>query len=263
MACYNWVGKRLFSPIKQTLIRYSYVCQSRGAPVRAWAALSCWFYSVSRHIHRVCLFHQMNERRSSWNHPTETMRPPQPIGRRDPCTSPLYLPLEYLKERGRAYGRDYGMAKLHEMSLGPCTSRQWVTVKSTKTHRAHRIFMLEINRYYTNKHTQTFKEKKEKGGITAISVAAERVFMSSLNKPGHSGLHSVHGTLGTIEGAQNESEFGKKVNICTQRSLPAGTDTHQGSSRLSKSSNWMNRQAVTLRDMEALLLILAWAVWVR
>lgn len=100
LAIIEWV-KRLFSPIKQALIRYSYVCQSRGAPVRVRAALSCWFFPLSRHIHRgVCLFHQMNERRSSWNHPTETMRPPHPIWRRDPCTCPLCPPLTVAKGEG-------------------------------------------------------------------------------------------------------------------------------------------------------------------
>lgn len=40
----------------------------------------------------------------------------------------------------------------------------------------------------------------------------------------------------------------EKVNIrILHRGLPAGTDTHRGSSKLSKSSNWMNRQAVTLK----------------
>lgn len=77
--------------------------------------------------------------------------------------------------------------------------------------------MLEINRYKHN----ILQQKKEKGGITAISVAAKRVFTSSLNKLGHSGSHSLRGTLRPLRC----TEFGKKVNI-VHRGLSLQALTH-------------------------------------
>lgn len=44
---------------------------------------------------------------SSWNHPAETMRPPHPMGRRDPCSGPLCPPLKLFKVEGGG-GRGYG-----------------------------------------------------------------------------------------------------------------------------------------------------------
>ena len=88
-----------------------------------------------------------------------------------------------------------------------------------------------------NKHIFKAKKEKKKGGITAIRVAANRGFMSSVNKPGHGGSHSLHGTLETIEGHRmslNLEGGKKKVNI-VHRGLSLQALTHiRGASRLSK-----------------------------
>lgn len=61
--------------------------------------------------------------------------------------------------------------------------------------------MQYINRYTNKTHTHVLRQKKEKGGIAAISVAANRVFMS-LNKLGHGGSRSLHGSLGPLRGTE-------------------------------------------------------------
>lgn len=98
------------------------------------------------------------------------------------------------------------------------------------------------------------KERKKREESQQIGIAADEVvgvgvgaFVSSSGKRRYMAeIAQFARHFGTIEGhrmSQNlEEERKKKIKVkkgkhCTQRSLPAGTDTHQGSSRLSKSSN--------------------------
>lgn len=101
------------------------------------------------------------------------------------------------------------------------------------------------------------ERRKIKIKSTAITKPASLCL--SGGTPRHKGLQGLCSTMEPFKGW----EFGekKKVEIgywCAPPPSLKHWQTSGGVLGSPKSSNWMNRQAVTLGDMEALLLMLAW-----
>lgn len=145
MARRNWVGKRLFSPIKQALIRYSYVCQSgRGGdgggcllwePGRRYRADSALRDTPRRVFIPANEWEKRLLEAPSWDNEG---RPTRDVD----VTPALVLKLAPPEGGGRrGCERDYGMAKLHEMSLGAGRAMH----KQTMSHHKNKKENKHIN----------------------------------------------------------------------------------------------------------------------
>lgn len=110
------------------------------------------------------LFHRkMNERRSSWNHPTETMRPPRPIGRRDPCTCPLCPPPALLKGEGDAAAEEaMGWLSCMKCLWGHAQAHNESPQKAQKNHNRTRRIFFSLHAVNKQTHGQTRIETKRK-----------------------------------------------------------------------------------------------------